>query len=153
MKKGLLKNDKMGDYEKEQGYASYRTLVEYYIGDIVLCNNIVEVDDSVYYNMAEPNEKYYNENDEEITYEEYLEDENAYADNNTPEIFQYYLCNVSNYDKEFLESAGIILSYSDKLECDVLCVDHYGTSWGYVLTDVKLFDNYEDLEKYEEREE
>ena len=40
-KMGLLKNEKMGDYEKEQGFASYRTLVNYFIGDIVLCNNIV----------------------------------------------------------------------------------------------------------------
>ena len=43
---------------------------------------------------------------------------------------------------------GIILSYSNLLECDVLCVDHWGTSWDYVLTDVKLFDSYEELEKY-----
>ena len=42
-KMGLLKNDKMGNYEKEQGFASYRTLVDYYVGDIVLCNNIIEI--------------------------------------------------------------------------------------------------------------
>lgn len=150
---GLLKNEKMGDYEKEQGYASYRTIVERFVGDIVLCNNIVNVDESVLYNMEGfGEERYYNENGEEITEEEYLSDENAYSENYEPEIYQYYLCNVSEWEKEQLQGMGIILSYSDMLECDVLCVDHFGTSWDYVLTDVKLFDNYEDLKKYEESE-
>ena len=150
MKKGLLKSDKMGDYEKEQGYASYRTIVEYFIGDIVLCNNIVNIDESVYENMnLEINERYYNENDEEITEEEYFENDNAYCDNSTPEIYQYYLCNINEWEAKELKEMGIILSYSDKLDCDVLCVDHFGTRWDYVLTDVKLFDDYEELKKWE----
>lgn len=148
---GLLKLESMGDYEKEQGYASYRTIIERFIGDIVLCNNIIEIDESVYENMTiQSEEKYYNENGEEITEEEYYEDDNAYADTYTPEIYQYYLCNISEWEKEQLLKAGVILSYSDLLDCDVLCVDHYGTSWDYVLTDVKLFDTYEDLKAYEE---
>lgn len=128
MKKGLLKWEKMGDYEKQQGYASYRTLVEYYIGDIVLCNNIVNIDESIYDNMTNG----------------YDEDTEEYKD-----IYQYYLCDITEWDRKELEEMGIILSYSNMLECDVLCVDHYGTSWDYVLTDVKLFDTYEELEKYE----
>lgn len=150
-KLGLLKSEKMGEYEKEKGYASYRTIVEYFIGDIVLCNNITEIDESVYDNLT-IEEKYYNENDEEITEEEYYNDDNAYCDRSTPEIYQYYLCHVSDYGKEQCEKAGLILSYSDKLECDVLCVDHWGTSWDYVLTDVKLFDDYDELEKWENEE-
>ena len=153
MKKGLLKSEKMGDYEKEQGYASFRTIVDYYIGDIVLCNNIVEVDESVIDNMTLQNEtKYYNANDEEITEDEYYEDDNAYCEEENTEIFQWFLCNVSQYEKEQLEEMGIIMSYSDKLDCDVLCVDHWGTSWDYVLTNVKLFDDYDELKKWEEEE-
>ena len=149
-KMGLIKNnERMGKYEIEQGRASYKTLVDYYIGDIVLCNNIIDIDTSVYDNL-EIEEKYYNENGEEISEEEYYNDNNAYCDNNIPEIYQYYLCNVGQWDVEQAKKAGLILSYSDKLECDVLCVDHYGTSWDYVLTNVKLFDTYEDLQKYEE---
>ena len=152
-KMGLLKTEKMGDYEKEQGYASYRTIVEYYVGDIVLCNNIVEIDESVYDNLLlNEEERYYNENGEEITEEEYYNDDNAYCETNTPEIFQWYLCNLTQWEKEQAEKAGLILSYSDKLGCDVLCVDHWGTSWDYVLTSVKLFDTYEDLKAYEEGE-
>ena len=150
-KLGLLKSEKMGNYEKERGYASYRTIVEYFIGDIVLCNNITEIDESIYDNLP-IKERYYNENDEEITEEEYYNDDNAYFDNSAPEIYQYYLCHVSDYEKEQCEKAGLILSYSDKLECDVLCVDHWGTSWDYVLTNVKLFDDYEALTKWENEE-
>lgn len=153
-KMGLLKNEKMGSYEIEQGYASYRTIVDRYIGDIVLCNEIINKDESVYYNMIiEDKIKYYNENGEEISEDEYINDRNAYCENDTPEIFQYYLCNVSEWEKEQAEKAGLILSYSNMLECNVLCVDHFGTSWDYVLTDVKLFDTYEELEAYESEDE
>ena len=149
----LIKNDKMGNYEKVQGWASYRTIVEYFVGDIVLCNNIVEVDPSVYDNLLlEDNTKYYNEDGEEITEDQYYEDNNAYCENDTPEIFQWYLCNVSSYEKEQAEKAGLIFSYSDKLDCDVLCVDHWGTSWDYVLTNCKLVNDYEELKKEEEKE-
>lgn len=150
-KMGLLKSDEMGEYEKEQGRASYRTIISYFIGDIVLCNNIINEDDSVYYNMMDKQEtKYYNEDGEEISEDEYYNDENAYIEIYQPEIFQYYLCNISEWNREKLQQAGVILSYSDKLDCDVLCVDHFGTSWDYVLTDVKLFDTYEELVAYEE---
>lgn len=120
---GLLKLESMGEYEKENGYASYGTIVEIFIGDCFLCNNIVNIDTSVCDNM---------ENCEEDV-----------------EIYQYYLCHIGQWDREQALKAGLILSYSDMLDCDVLCVDHWGTSWDYVLTDVKLFDNWEDLEKYE----
>lgn len=46
----LLMKDSMGEYEKEKGRESYKTIVEYFVGDIVLCNRIIEVDQSVYDN-------------------------------------------------------------------------------------------------------
>ena len=125
LKTGMLKSEKMGEYEKEQGFASYRTIIERFVGDIVLCNNIVNVDENIFDNV--------NSNFEDDT-----------------EIFQYYLCNVGEWEQEQLEKMGIILSYSDILECDVLMVDHFGTSWDYVLTNVPLFDTYEELKQYEE---
>lgn len=147
-KLGLIKMEKMGNYEKEQGFASYKTIVDYFIGDLVLCNNIKDIDQSVYDNL-EIKERYFNENDEEITEDEYYNDDNAYCDSSIPDIYQWFICNLSDYDKKQCEKAGLILSYSDMLDCDVLCVDHWGTSWDYVLTSVKLFDDYEDLQKYE----
>lgn len=130
---GFLKLDSMGEYEKEKGWASYRTVIERYIGDIVLCNNIINIDSTVWDNM------------EPIQEEE--------KENNYIEIYQYYLCNISEYEKEQAIKAGLIISYSDLLDCDVLCVDHFGTSWDYVLTNVKLFDTYEELTQYEKEEE
>ena len=127
MNKGLIKSDKMGQYELEQGFASYRTIVDYYIGDIVLCNNIAEIDESIWDNL-----------------EFDLEDENG----DFVDIYQYFICNINEYDKEICKQAGLLLSYSDLLHCDVLCVDHFGTCWDYILTDIKLFDSYEELEKY-----
>lgn len=124
-KMGLLKNGITGEYEKENGYASYRTIVKRFIGDCVLCNNIVNIDDSVYINM-----------------------ENAEEDS---EVYQYFICNLGGYDREQALKAGLILSYSDLLDCDILCVDHLGTSWDHVLTDVKLFDNWEELKQYEQQ--
>lgn len=152
-KMGLLKNDKMNSYELERGYASYRSVIEHYIEDLVLCNNITQVDGSVYDNME--NGFYYidNETGKEKTYDEYCNDENGTIDIEYSEIYQYFICNLSEYEKERLLKAGVILSYSDMLECDVLCVDHFGTGWSYVLTDVKLFDTYEELEAYEDEEE
>ena len=148
MKKiGLLKNDEMGQYEKEQGWASYRTIVERFIGDIVLCNNAVEVDSYILENMD--GFKYINSAGEYVTEEEYYNDMTGEIEIDYPEIYQYYLCHVGQYDKEFCQKCGLIFSYSEVLDCDVLCVDHWGTSWDYVLTDCKLFDNWEDLENYE----
>ncbi len=149
-KLGLLKSEKMGEYEKEQGFASYRTIIERFIGDIVLCNNIIDIDTSIYDNMKN-GIKYINyETGEEHTEEEYNNDESGKIEVEHEDIYQYYLCHISEYEEEQLLKAGVILSYSDMLECDVLCVDHYGTSWDYVLTNAKLFDTYEELKAYEE---
>ena len=125
---GLLKNDKMGKYELEHKKASYRTLVERFIGDILLCNNICEVDSSVYDNMG------FNYYDEENDY---------YID-----IYQWFLCSVDELTKSELKKYGLLFSYSDVLDLDVLCVDHFGTSWDYVLTDCPIFDTWEELEEY-----
>ena len=149
-KMGLLVNkNKMGEYEIEKGFASYRTVIDYFVGDIVLCNNIIDIDESIYDNINSNGFYYVDDNGEYRTEEEYNNDENGEIRQELEEIYQYYLCNISDYEKEQLEKMGVILSYSDLLECDVLCVDHFGTSWDYVLTNVKLFDNYEELKAYE----
>lgn len=130
--KALLKLESMGQYEKENNRASYRTLVERFIGDIVLCNNIVDIDVDIWDNVEVGH--LYDEETDEYT-----------------EIFQYYLCNVSQYEIEALRELtknnnDIILTYSNVLECYVLMVDHWGTSWDYVLTSVPLVDTYEECE-------
>ena len=112
MKKFYVSNvEELNDEEKKTGCVSYRRIIERYIQDLVLCNSINEIDNSVFYNMEEVKDDL--------------------------EIYQYYLCDLSRYEKEKLEEYGILLSYSDMLDLDVLCVEHYGTSWDYIMTDIK----------------
>lgn len=82
----------------------------------MLCSNIEKVDNSIWDNISI-------ENEQDI------------------DIYQYYLCNLSEYEKEELVNYGIIISYSNLLNLDVIMVDHYGTSWDYVMTDVKWIEN------------
>ena len=61
------------------------------------------------------------------------------------EIFQYFLFDASDWTIEKIKSCtDLIVYYCNDLELYVLGVDHYGTSWDYVLTSV---DFTTDLEK------
>lgn len=110
--------DNLNEHELKSGYVSYKHVVERFIGDIVLCNNITEVDPECIYN--------------ELVGSLYDEEEDEYTD-----VFQWYLCNLSEFDIKFLnklDQDDIIIVHSDLLDIDVLCVTHFGTSWDYVLT-------------------
>lgn len=78
----------------------------------IMCNNIAEIDPSVYDNFR---------------FE--LEDENG----NYKEIFQWFITDCTDNDVEYLEETfGLLFTYFDLLEKYVLCVDHFGTAWDYV---------------------
>ena len=120
MKKFYVSNvEELNEEEKRTGCVSYRRIIERYIDNLVLCNKIEEIDELVWESMQNIDF----DSDEEI------------------DIYQYYLCNLTEFEKETLLEYGIILSYSNVLDLDVLCVDHLGTSWDYVMTDVKWTDN------------
>lgn len=113
------------DMEKK-GYASYRTLVHRFIDNLVLCNNILELDEFLFDN---------------IVVGEIGED---------TEIYQAYIIDIANYNIEYLQenlenTNDIIIAYSNMLDCYVLLVDHFGTSWDYVSTDIKLTDNLDEI--------
>ena len=56
------------------------------------------------------------------------------------EIFQDYM--ISEYGYEFLaEYTNEMVFYNEKLNIYVWGVTHFGTSWDYVLTDIKLIKN------------
>ena len=59
-----------------------------------------------------------------------------YDEENPPEIFQYYI--VSSNAVDILALNNEIVFYSDKLDMYVWGVTHWGTSWDYVLTDIKI---------------
>ena len=64
---------------------------------------------------------------------EELEDEQ----DNPPEIYQYFI--ISNYGAELLQDCtDEIVYYLPCLDCYVWGVTHWGTSWDYVLTNIKI---------------
>ena len=62
---------------------------------------------------------------------EELEEEQDYTD----EIYQYYIVDCSG--AEILREANEIVFYNEELDMYVWGVTHWGTSWDYVLTDIK----------------
>ena len=71
--------------------------------------------------------------DECLTEIDDLEDE---IENYSPEIMQYYI--VSDNAVDILELNNEIVYYIDKLGLFVWGVTHWGTSWDYVLTNIKI---------------
>ena len=96
---------------------TYSIAINWLRPNLILCNNIAEIDSSVYDNARF---QFYDEEETET------------------EIFQWYLTNLSIDDVEWTEKnfPGVQFTYSDMLDCFVLCVDHYGTGWDYVPTSV-----------------
>ena len=91
---------------------TYRIATHWCYNSFILCNNIAEIDESIWDNAR------FNFEDE---------------DGNEREIYQYYITDCSESDVEFLEkNFKLLFTYSDKLDCFVLCVDHCGTGWDYV---------------------
>ena len=97
---------------------TYSIAINWLRPSLVLCNNIAEIDQSVFDNARF---SFYDE-DEEIE----------------TEIFQWYLTNLSLDDVEWMEKnfPDMKFTYSALLDCFVLCVDHYGTGWDYVPTSI-----------------
>ena len=142
------------------GMASYRRVVNKFIGNnIVLCNNIVYVDEEMLLNkicgfedydevyeqaLEELKEEYKEELEKEEMTIEKLEDmatEQAEYETDNYEFYQYYIIDISNWDLEYLQKCGqktLQICYSDKLDCYILCVGHFGTGWDYVGSDFKL---------------
>lgn len=95
---------------KEKVYSTnYSVAVHWLNNSLVRCNNIPEFDRSIFENAN-------------FSWEE------------TVDIFQWYITDCSDTEVDFLTKnfPGLLFTYSDKLECWVLCVDHFGTAWDYV---------------------
>lgn len=106
----------LNEEEKRINKISYRRLVER-IGRVWLFNNAPKLSD--YDFEYEVNTDYDEETDE-------------YTD-----IYQYYLIDVNPYTIEKLNKINcndVIIAWSEKLKEYVLMVDHFGTSWDYVMT-------------------
>lgn len=151
--------NKISDYGLENGYIDYRTLAKAF--DAVMNNDIISntaaigywdmisgyvdnsdeiddlqdrIDDLNWVITADSSE----EDDARIQAQiDELQDKIDDLENETePEIFQYFI--VSESGAEILQEAGEIVFYNDTLDMYVWGVTHWGTSWDYVLTDIKI---------------
>ena len=116
MYEGRAYGHKVSEYGLENGYLDYYTLSEI-VGDCVLNNYIFEY--AGYENWTL-------ESGEE-------EDENG----DYYEVYQYYI--ITDSGARFLEEyADEIVYYHEDLDMYLWGITHFGTSWDYVLTDIKL---------------
>lgn len=114
----------LSEEEKRYNRASYRRVLTIYAGDMLLCNDIPNIDMSIWDNVNFP---FYDEEEGET------------------DIYQWYLCSLTDYQRQALQDRGILLSYSELLGLDVIAVDHWGTSWDYVLTDSELTNDLNEI--------
>ena len=92
---------------------NYSVAVNWCNNALILCNNITEIDPSVYDNMR---------------FELFDEEDGTQKD-----IYQWFITDCTDDDVEYLEQTfGLLFTYSDLLDKYILCVDHFGTSWDYV---------------------
>lgn len=155
--------NEISEYGQRNGYVDYATLSKAF--DAVLNNDIVQktwdvvgyweqesgfVDHTEEINeLQEQIEELMldNENDEHTEEIEELQDrinELEEEQDQTDDIFQYYI--VSDSGAEILKEINEIVFYNEALDMYVWGVTHYGTSWSYVLTDIKCNVPYEDEE-------
>ena len=155
--------NEVSEYGQQKGYVDYATLSKAF--DAVLNNDIIQKtwdvvgyweQESGFVDHTEEIEELQeqieelmldNENDEHTEEIEELQDrineleeEQDYAD----EIYQYYI--VSDNGARILEEINEIVFYNEELDMYVWGVTHYGTSWSYVLTDIRCNVPYEEGE-------
>lgn len=95
---------------------NYLAAVNWLHKGLVLCNNLPQVDPSVYDNV---HQELYDEETGEFT-----------------DVYQWFITGYTADDIEWMEKTfpDLIFTYSDMLDVFVLCVDHFGTCWDYVMT-------------------
>ena len=128
MKKYVSNLEDLNEYEREHNKISYRRLIDR-IGDIWLFNKAPELSEYDF---------------EFVLGTDYDEEKDEYI-----EIYQYYLIDINSYTLELLQKANctdLIIAWSEKLEEYILMVDHFGTSWDYVLTNIEPTTDYNEAD-------
>ena len=154
--------NEVSSYGQENGYVDYRTLAKAF--DAVMSNDIISQTDGVI-GYWEQESGYIDNSDQieeleeaiEALEDEITEDSTEEQDAATqekidelreqieeleeeqdrqPDIFQWFI--VSDNGAEILKEAGEIVYYNSELDMYLWGVTHWGTSWDYVLTNIKI---------------
>lgn len=93
---------------------SYSSAIKTFNNSFILCNNVQAIDPMMWENMYG---NFYKEDGETLI-----------------DIYQFFITDCSLTDVRYLsEWFNLPFLYSDELDCFILCVDHCGTSWDYVM--------------------
>lgn len=112
---GKVYGVKVSDYGLENGYLDYYTLSQI-VGSSILNNTIME---EVPYGW-------------ELVNGDDLDEDSEYY-----EIYQWYIIDESGY-RQLARLTDEIVYYNEQLDLYLWGITHFGTSWDYVLTDVKI---------------
>ena len=107
----------VSEYGKKNGYVDYRTLAKAF--NAVMNNNIINCECG-YFEPYNGSDFYTDEEGNEIYFD----------------FYQYFIIDEfgANLLKEWTDECVL---YNEELDIYLWCVNHYGTSWDYVLTDIK----------------
>lgn len=108
---GRIFGHEISEYGLEHGYLDYHTLAKI-VGNRVLNNNIM------------PFTGY---DDWDLVMGDYEE-----------EVYQYYIITEDGYQMLSWLMPNEVVYYHEELDMFVWGITHFGTSWDYVLTDLKL---------------
>lgn len=147
----------ISEYGLEKGYVDYATLAKCF--DAVLNNDIMNLtydigsweqvsgtidntdeieeleekrDELEEENENNPSQIIENEIDEINEQIEELENEQ----NDEPEVFQWFI--IDDWGARLLKEINEIVYYNEKLDIYLWGVTHFGASWDYVLTNIKI---------------
>ena len=127
----MLATYDIGYWEQTSGFVDNRNEIELLeekideFTDRLYDLEVSEMEESVEYQLVKEELEEMEERKQELEEEETL-----------PEIFQYFI--VSDNGAEILEECNEIVFYNKELDMYLWGVTHFGTSWDYVLTDIKL---------------
>lgn len=119
----------LNEEEKRRNKISYRRLINRISNNIWLFNNAPKLSE---YDFEFVLNSDYDEENDEYFY-----------------IYQYYLIDTNPYLIEKLNDIkckDLIIAWSEPLEEYVLFVDHFGTSWDYIMTDIEPTTNYDEAD-------
>lgn len=123
----------ISEYGLENGRVDYATLAKAF--DAVLNNDIMQLTyDIGYWEQVSGTI----DNSEEIEELEEKRDETELESeqDDDPEVFQWYI--VDDWGARLLKDINQIVYYNETLDMYLWGVTHYGTSWDYVLTNIKI---------------